>query len=171
LKLIRTGSGIYFFLNMRSFRKLLAVISLLIPASLFLSCSGFGEIEVGDIEDVRFSKLALKSVEFEVQLTIDNPTAFRYRIIDVDLDVFINNEYLGNIRNVDNVLIPGRSSELYTFPLRAEFSSILGSALSMYRFYLDRNADIRVSGTITARSFPFTKKIPVNEATEVNMNR
>jgi LEA14-like dessication related protein len=156
---------------MRSIRNLFAVKSFLILSSLFLSCSGFGEIEVGDIEDVRFSKLALRSIEFEVQLTINNPTAFRYRITDVDLDVYINNEYLGNIRNVDHVLIPGRSGELYTFPLRAEFSNILGSALSMYRFYLDRNANISVSGTITARSFPFTKKIPVNEATEVNMNR
>jgi LEA14-like dessication related protein len=156
---------------MRSVKNFLDVISIILFASLFLSCSGFGDIQVGEIEDVRLRKLALRSVEFDVKLTIDNPTAFRYRITDVDLDVFINNEFIGNIRNVDNVLIPSRSSELYTFPLRADFSNILKGALSMYSFYLDRNAEISISGTITARSFPFSRKIPVNEAADVDLNK
>ena len=139
-----------------------------ISASSLVSCSGFDQIEAGEIEDVSFSRVAGRAIEFEVTMSIDNPSAFRFRIIDVDLDVYINNEYIGRIRNVDNVLIPSRSAELYAFPLKVEFSSVLKGALSLYNFFLDRQAEIKIKGTISVRSFPFTRKIPVDETTEVN---
>lgn len=150
---------------MRDIRFLFAGILL----SLLVSCSGLESIEVGEIEDVNFSRLAGRAIEFEVLMPIDNPSSLRLRIIDVDLDVYINDEYIGKISNVDNVLIPARSDELYTFPLRVEFSSILQGAISMYNFFLDRQTEIYLKGNISVRSFPFTRKISVEEKTYVRM--
>jgi LEA14-like dessication related protein len=133
------------------------------------SCSGFESIEVGEIEDVRFGNFAGRAVEFEVMMTIENPTSFRFRITDVDLDVYVNNEYLGKITNVDNVSIPSRSDELYLFPLKVEFSNILKGALSMYNFLIDREAEIVVTGAINVRSFPFTRSMKVDEKTSLKM--
>ena len=144
----------------------------LIWVALFLpSCSGFEDIDVGDIEDIKISRITMRAVDFDVMLTLDNPTAFRYRITDVDLDVSINNEFVGNIRNAENVIIPPRSTELYTFPLQAEFSNILRGALSVYNFFLDRNAEVTIAGTIKVRSFPFSRTIPVDETSHVNLDR
>ena len=139
-------------------------------SALLLSCSGFESIEVGDIDDVRLNRFANKSVEFEVLMPIDNPTSFRFRIVDVDLDVYINNEYIGNISNVNNVLIPSRSSEIYTFPLRVQFSNILKGAVSMFNLFLDRQAEIEVKGRISVRSFPFIKSMKVDEKTRLRLN-
>ncbi len=137
---------------------------------LLISCSGFESIEVGEIEDVKLNRFADRSIEFEVMMPIDNPSAFRFRIIDVDLDVYINDEYLGKISNVDNVLIPSRSSEIYTFPLKVQFSNILRGAVSMFNLFLDRRADIEVKGRISVRSFPVTKRIEVDEKTYLRLN-
>ncbi len=146
--------------------------AVLLWVAIFLpSCSGFEDIDVGDIEDIKISRITTRAVDFDVILTIDNPTAFRYRITDVNLDVSINNESVGNIRNAENVMIPSRSSELYTFPLQAEFSNILRGALSVYNFFLDRNAEVTVTGTIKVRSFPFSRTIPVDETSRVNLDR
>lgn len=133
------------------------------------SCSGFESIEVGEIEDVRFGNFAGRAVEFEVLMSIENPSSFRFRISDVDLDVYVNNEYLGKITNVDNVLIPSRSEELYAFPLKVEFSNILKGALSMYNFLIEREAEIVVKGAINVRSFPFTRSMRVDEKTSLKM--
>ena len=139
-------------------------------ALIFTACSGLEDIDVGEIEDVRLSRFAERSVEFVVLMPIDNPTSFRFRIINVDLDVYINNEYIGKISNVDNVLIPSRSHELYSFPLKVEFSSILRGALSMYNFFIDRQAEVIVKGKISVRSFPFTRRIVVEEKTSLKLN-
>lgn len=135
-----------------------------------ISCAGFEDIEVGEIEEVNFNRFADRSIEFEVLMPIENPSSFRFRIVEVDLDVYINNEYLGKIRNVDNVSIPARSSELYTFPLKVEFANILRGALSMYNVLMDRKADVIIKGRISVRSFPFTRKLHVDEATRINFN-
>lgn len=140
-------------------------------ALVLVSCTGLENIEVGEIEDINFSRVADRSIEFEVVMPIENPSGLRFRIVDVDLDVYINEEHLGRIRNVDNVLIPSRSSELYTFPLRVEFANILRGALSMFNFFLDRKAYVEVTGEIRVRSFPFSRTIPVEEKTILHMDR
>jgi LEA14-like dessication related protein len=136
-----------------------------------ISCSGFENIEVGEIEDVNITRIAGRGIEFEVLMSIDNPSSFRFRITDVDLDVFINKEYIGKISNVDNILVPAGSSELYTFPLKVELSNILKGAISMYNLLMDRQAEVNVAGNISVRSFPITRKIPVAETTHVRLQR
>lgn len=144
---------------------------LFFPVLAFLvSCSGFESIEVGEIEDVKLNRFADRSIEFEVMMPIENPSAFRFRIINVDLDVYVNDEYIGKISNVDNVLIPSRSSEIYTFPLKVQLSNILRGALSMFNLFLDRKADIEVKGRISVRSFPVTRRIEVDEKTHLRLN-
>jgi LEA14-like dessication related protein len=145
----------------------------LVLASIFaiflVSCASLENIEVGEIEDVKFNRFTDKTIEFEVVMPIDNPSAFRFRIIDVDLDVYINNEYMGKIRNVNNMLVPSRSSELYTFPLKVEFSNILKGALSVFNLYLDRQAEVVIRGKISVRSFPIVRSIDVDEKTSVRL--
>lgn len=148
---------------MRFFRYLLGGVL----AVTLISCAGLENIDVGEIEDVNFHRFADRSIEFEVIMPIDNPSWFRFRIISVDLDVFINNEYVGKITNVDNVLIPSRSCELYSFPLKVEFSNILRGAISIYNIFIYRQADVRVMGRISARSFPITRSLNVDETTKI----
>ncbi len=152
---------------MRVYSRLLVIFA----ATALFACAGLESIEVGEIEDINFNRVADRSIEFEVLMPIENPSGLRFRIVDVDLDVYINDEYLGKIRNVDNVLIPSRSSELYTFPLKVEFANILRGAVSMFTFFLDRKAYIEVKGEIRVRSFPFGKSIPVEEKTILQMDR
>jgi LEA14-like dessication related protein len=135
-----------------------------------VSCANLENIEVGEIEDVNIGKFGGKTVEFEVLLPIENPSSFRFRIVDVDLDVYINEKFMGEIRNVDHILIPSRSSQLYTFPLKVEFSDILEGALSVFSMYLDRQAEVVVRGKIRVRSFPITRRIMVDEKTLVKLN-
>ena len=143
---------------------------LLISMLSAVSCANLENIEVGEIEDVNIGKFGGKTVEFEVILPIENPSSFRFRIVNVDLDVYINEKYMGKISNVDHVLIPSKSTELYTFPLKVEFSDILKGALSVFNMYLDRQAEVMIRGKISVRSFPVTRRINVDEKTLVKLN-
>ncbi len=133
----------------------------------FVSCAGIENIEVGEIEDIRPGRFADRSIEFDVLMPIDNPSRFRLRIVDVDLDVYINNQYMGKIRNVENVLIPSKSSEIFTFPMEVELSDILKGAFSMFNLFLDRQAEVVIKGEIRVRSFPFIRSVTVDERTRL----
>ncbi len=161
---------LFLFLFNQGIMRLFHFSLFVVLSAMLLSCSGFESIEVGEIEDIKLNRFADRAVEFEVMMPIENPSTFRFRIVDVDLDVYINSEYLGKISNVDNVLIPSRSSELYTFPLKVEFSNIMRGAVSMFNFFLDREALIEVTGEIRVRSFPFTRSISIDEKTHLKLN-
>jgi LEA14-like dessication related protein len=141
-------------------------ISVLFLISLFMnSCNVFESIEVGEVHGINFTKFDDRKVSFEVLIPIENPNGFSFKITGVDLDVIVNDEYLGKIKNVGDVLIHEKSDEIYTFPLDVEYSgsNILKGAFTLFSLFLDRKADVRVKGFILVKSFWYTKKLDVDE--------
>ncbi len=150
--------------------KFYRILLIAVLISLGSSCTMFEDIVVGEVEDVKVTRLADRSVEFDVLIPIENTAPLRFRITNVDLDVYLHDEFVGNISSVNSVAIPAKSNELYTFPLRAEFTSILKSAFSIMGFFLDGQMEVVVKGEITVGTFPFRRRIPVNEKTIVDLN-
>ena len=136
---------------------------------LMNSCNIFESIEVGEVQGINFTKIDEGKVSFEVLIPIENPNGFNLKITGVDLDVIVNNEYLGKIKNVGDVLIHQQSDEVYNFPLDVEYSgsNILKGAFNLFSLFLDRKADVRISGFIIVKSFWFSKKLVVDEQSVV----
>lgn len=133
------------------------------------SCNFFEGIEIGEVKEINFTKIDERKVSFEVLIPIENPNGFNLKITGVDLDVIVNNEYLGKIKNVGDVLIHQQSDEVYNFPLDVEYSgsNILKGAFTLFSLFLDRKADVRISGFIIVKSFWFSKKLVVDEQSVV----
>lgn len=145
-------------------------ISILLFIFLLMnSCNIFESIEVGEVQGINFTKIDEGKVSFEVLIPIENPNGFNLKITGVDLDVIVNNEYLGKIKNVGDVLIHQQSDEVYNFPLDVEYSgsNILKGAFTLFSLFLDRKADVRISGFIIVKSFWFSKKLVVDEQSVV----
>lgn len=138
-------------------------------ALLMNSCSFFQTVEVGEVEGIYFTQLGSRKITLEVLIPIENNNSLNFKISSIDLDVIINGEKLGKILNVGEVIITGKSSEVYHFPLDVEYSgtNILRGALTMFYLLLDRQVDVRVSGFIQIKSILFSKKILVDESNVV----
>jgi LEA14-like dessication related protein len=136
---------------------------------LMNSCNVFESIEVGEVQGINFTKIDDRKISFEVLIPIENPNGFSFKITAVDLDVIVNNEYLGKIKNVGNLLIHKQSDEIYNFPLDVEYSgsNILKGAFTLFSLFLDRKAEVKISGFIEVRSFWVTKKLDVDEQSVV----
>lgn len=148
-------------------------ILLLAFLTLFLnSCALFHSVEVGEVQGINFEKFGNQKVTFELLIPIENKNLLNFRIREVNLDVIVNNEYLGKITNVDDILIFQKSNQIYSFPLDIEYTgtNILRGALTLFSLFLERKADVRISGFIRVRSFLFSKKIEVDERSIVLLN-
>lgn len=134
-----------------------------------ISCNFIEGIQIGEVQGINLTKFDSKKVSFEVLIPIENPNRFNFKITEVDLDVIVNNEYLGKIKNVGDVVINQQSDEIYNFPLDVEYSgsNILKGAFTLFSLFLDRKADVRISGFIKTKSFWFTKKLHVDEQSVV----
>ncbi len=141
-------------------------------AFLLKSCTLFHSVEVGEVQSINFTRFGNQKVTFELLIPIENRNFLNFKIKDVDLDVIVNNEYLGKITNVEEVLVFNRSNESYTFPLDIEYTgtNILKGALTLFSFFLERKAEVRIAGFIRVKSFLFSKKIDVDERSIVLVN-
>ena len=157
---------VYFAQLFRYIMSYLGRISILFVVFFLVnSCNVFERIEVGEVQGINFTKFDDRKVSFEVLIPIENPNGFSFNITGVDLDVIVNNEYLGKIKNAGDVLIHEKSDEIYTFPLDVEYSgsNILKGAFTLFSLFLDRKAEVKISGFIMVKSFWLSKKLDVDE--------
>jgi LEA14-like dessication related protein len=142
---------------------------LLIVFFLTNSCNVFESIEVGEVQGINFTKFDDGKVSFEVLIPIENQNSFSFKITNVDLDVIVNNEHLGKIKNVGDLIINKQSDKIYNFPLDVKYSGsdILKGAFTLFSLFLDRKADVRISGFIVVKSLWFSKKLYVDEQSVV----
>jgi LEA14-like dessication related protein len=145
------------------------VILYLGVAMMMNSCSLFQSIEVGEVEGIYLTELGRQKITLELLIPIENYNSLNFKISSINLDVIINGEKLGRIMNVGEVIITGKSAEVYHFPLDVEYSgsNILRGALTMFTLFLERQVDVRISGDIQVKSFFFSKKIQVDESNVV----
>jgi LEA14-like dessication related protein len=126
---------------------------------------------MGEIDSLYFKKADGRKVSFEVMVPLVNNNWFSVTITDADLDVYMNNEYFGKIKSVENVKIHANSTEVYAFPFEVEFSgsTILKGAMTLFSLFLERQVEVSLKGDIMAKSFGFYRSIPVEESSSVSL--
>lgn len=131
------------------------------------ACSNFEEVKVGSPAGLRINRLRASEINLEVLLPIENPNNKKFKVTTIDLDVSLNEHYLGKIRNVDQVLIPGKSKDIYTLSLEIEMNNLLSSVFSVLNILASRRVKLEIKGFLKVRSGIFTMTIPVEEMDEV----
>lgn len=131
------------------------------------ACSNFEEVKVGGPTGLRINRLRTPEINLEVLLPIENPNNKKFKVTAIDLDLSLNEHYLGKIRNVDQVMIPGKSKDIYTLSLEMEMNNLLSSVFSVLNILASRRVKLEIKGFLKVRSGIFTMTIPVEEIDEV----
>lgn len=142
---------------------------LVLLSIISVSCFEIKPVEVGDIQGIRINKLSGKSISLDVLLPINNPNTFKFKITDINLDIVINNVNLGKVKNIDKVTVPARSNQIYSFLVEVEFSKILTGAISLFKYLMESQAKVKLTGHIKVRAFFISKTIKVNEEKTVKL--
>ncbi len=144
---------------------------LLLPLSLLLSsCFSYQEVTFKGITDVQLSKMDQQGIAVRAMVTLDNPNAFRIHVNDPDVDVFLNDVYIGKATLDSNLTLDKRISKDYAVPMHATFDghgaeamvAILGAALSGH-------AKLKAKGSVVGKAFLFSKRFPFEQETELDL--
>ena len=130
------------------------------------SCSDFQEIKVGSPSAIIVKSIRDNKINVDLSIPIVNPNDLQFKITKINLEVIVNDNYLGKITNVKNVLIKGNSNENHIFNLDLEVKSIVKGVISIVNVFGSGKVEIDSKGYIKARSGLIVKSIPVeNNAT------
>ena len=104
---------------------------------LLSGCANFENIEVGDIENIKFNGFKDNTLELEIDVPILNPNKFGFKIKEINVRTTINNYYLGRLETNDVIIIPAKSNMIHNLKCRLRIANII-QGLSVFFALLNR---------------------------------
>ena len=148
---------------------ILKLASFIFFSSLISGCKSFDKINVGDIQEVKIEGIAGQNVFLEFKVPIENVSGLNVKIHEVDLNVKVNNTYLGKVTNIEKLKIIKKSNEVYTVKLKLKIAGLFG-ALNSLKVFNEEKGEINLTGEIKAKFMGLNKKIEVNETQTVDFS-
>ena len=132
----------------------------IIGLTLLLSfCSTPKQLEYREFKNFTIDKPGFASTALKMDLLYFNPNNFGLELNHTDLDIFINNTYLGKATQVIQVQIPRNAEFTIPITMDVDMKNLLKNGfVSM----LNSEVTIKVNGTIRVGKLNVFKSFPVN---------
>ena len=129
-----------------------------ISICLFLfSCSGFKDLEFKEYKDVKLETLGFNKTTLSISLVYYNPNNFGMELNHTEMDLFINDNYLGHVDQNVQIRIPKRDK--FTLPIKLDIDMkniIKNSLMGLF----NKEVEIRAKGKIKAGKANIYKVVP-----------
>lgn len=134
-------------------------LAILIGGLVLSSCSTYKDVELTDITGVELLGMNAESVALRVDARIDNPNGFRIAVEDPDVDLFLNDRFVGKGRLDSALVLDRKVARVYPVYLRADLAG--GPlAVMLITAALNGKAKLGVKGTVVGRSGALRKRFP-----------
>lgn len=119
---------------------LLVMLSLIIVSS----CRTPKDLEFRDIKNVKLENLRFSDALLTLELLYYNPNNFGLELNKADVDIYVNNSYLGKSTQNFQVKIPKRDHFTLPVQVRVDMKNLLLNGLTTL---LNDSVDVRILGT------------------------
>lgn len=148
------------------------LIALIGVCCSLVACS-YEEVVFKGVEHVAVGRFDQGGLAMTAHVVLENPNKYRIHVKDPDVDLFLNDIYIGKARLQEKVTLLPRTTATYAIPLQAGFdgegSNLLGALLSTA---LSRKGELRMKGTVTGGvGLLLRKKFPFEERHTIQMDR
>jgi len=124
------------------------------------SCSSYKEIKIEKVTAVSVREFSGSTALVDLTLLVDNPTSHNVKMSKLNLDILRKESQFAHIESIEKVAIPARTKEERTLKLEIRIANILTSGMVLMSKKLNPD-DFTANGYIKVSSFPFSKKIKV----------
>ncbi len=139
----------------------------LILLLIFSSCAPLKMPEFLSIEKVSVNSINLSHSVINVELKYFNPNNVSLVIKETNLDVYINNSFVGHSAQLMNLPIPNRASFVVPLQLDVDNKNLLKNAVvSVFQ----KDAVIKVVGTVKLNKGAINKTFPIDFVTKQNLS-
>ena len=149
--------------------RLKSIFWFILVGIIFSSCTHFSDITVGDIRSFSLKGFEENYVVFSMNLPVDNPTAHKVTITDLEAKVYLNGSYLGKVNLSEPLVIEKKATKNYDMVLKVRMANLLGSAFTMMSLKQGQKVHIKADGYFSARSMLLKKKIKIDEDRRVTL--
>lgn len=131
------------------------------------SCIQIEPLTVGSVSCCEIKKVSKDESEVGITVNVSNPNTFPVFLLGYDLDLRVNGNVVGNVKDRTLNEVPASSSLEKTIFVTTSTQTLVNGALMMGLNALfsggGASLDIEVVGTVEGRAKGMTKKLRINE--------
>ena len=146
-------------------RKNFCLIFILVITTILVSCNMSEKVIIGDIKDIKLNGIVGDMIYIEVNTPIINKSNLNIKIINIDLNIQVNENSLGKLRNLDDITIPKHSDQNYQIRMKLQLDGFSG-IMNVMNLLSSKKKNIHISGQVKAKAAGINKKIIVDQTIE-----
>ena len=138
---------------------------MIIMSVFFTSCSGFEEIELTQVKELKVKNISSGTIDFSVDAEIYNPNSFGVSVKGAELDIKLEGIDLGKTQLGESFKIKGNSKETHQINFNLDISKLSITSIPKIISLAtsgSRGVNVEVNGTIKGGAFLINKTFPVN---------
>lgn len=133
-------------------------ILILVPI-LHSSCATPKALEYRGYNNLRIENVGFSSTTLKIELNYFNPNNFGLQLKSTDLDIFINNNYLGNTYQEYQVTIPKSNEFIIPLSIDIDMKNLFKNSLHAFA---NKEVTVKISGSIKVGKANTFISFPVN---------
>jgi LEA14-like dessication related protein len=130
------------------------------------SCANFEEPEFISSDGVKMGEMEGKKISLTADVKVSNPNWFSIKIKPSNLDVYIENQYMGKIYLEKKVKMKAKKESTLSMELRAELAD--GAMITALKYANKENVKVHLIGKVKGGVWIFSKKIAIDETKTIS---
>ena len=139
--------------------------------SIICSSCEFKDIELREVQDVEVSQISKGNIEGTITVLLNNPNAFGVTVKEADFTIYAGKSEIGTAHLNEAFKIEAKEVKAYPVKLKGNTKDALSGGISaLVGMLLGQDPKIILKGEIKAKSFIFSKTVPVEMETDLKMS-
>ena len=139
----------------------------LVLTILLISCSTPKELEYRETRNFSVDKLGFSASTIKTDLVLFNPNSFGLQLNKFDLDVFIDNNYLGHTTEDKLVSIPRRAEFTVPVKMEVDMKNLVTNGINAL---FSKQVSLKVVGTIRVEKGKISLNFPIKYESRQNFS-
>lgn len=124
------------------------------------ACTSYEQVELKDITNIKVDRMDAKGIAVRVDALVHNPNNYRIQVLDPDVDLYVNDKFIGKGILDSTLILEKNSTNVYTVPMQAELQ---GGALLMVLVsgvFNGNEVKLAAKGTVVGKVGLLRKRFP-----------
>ncbi len=138
------------------------IIFILLTLLISTSCS-VSPVEIKEVESVKIVSFKNDTILFEAMFPVNNPNHYRFKITEIDLNVLLDGDEVGQIQKIEDLKIPPNRESLQRIRFNMVIPDRVTGGLYLLKMITNQALNIEIKGYIVGKALCIKKKVDVNE--------